>query len=272
MSANEQFYSANNYITLSENETSIMIKMDYRTLNQSIASWSYNREIMPDIVENLYDNIKDPSNNIIWILTAVKEKSNNELYLIDGQHRYEAIKKLMLNDIEFREERFVYIMVYLINNINEDDEYIIDLFTKINNNAPFNIPDFPSRRNIKIIKKIIKDKILKNGISTDEKRMRANQPKIHRKTLHTILNKYNDYIKDIDEDIIIQNLKTINNYISLKNYLEIFTISDENEKDANKNAWEKAKKLKFYLGFTKCNEKYIIDNIIKNISNPDLFI
>ena len=41
---------------------------------------------------------------------------------------------------------------------------------------------------------------------------------------------------------------------------------------ANKNAWEKAKELKFYIGFRNCNSKFLIDNIIKNIKNPDIFI
>jgi hypothetical protein len=263
-----EYYNADNYIILSENEKSMMIKMDYRSLNQSIGSWSYNREIKPEIVQNLFENIQDNSNNIIWILTAVKERTSNTIFLIDGQHRYEAIKKLMQNDVDFNEERFVYIQVYLINNIEDDDEYIIDLFIKINNHAEFNIPDFPSRRNIKIVKKIIKDKILKNGISTNERTNSAHQPRIHKKTLHTKFNQYNSYIKDIDEEIILQNFKIINNYISLKSYAEIF----DNQEETNKKIWEKAKEYKFYLGFRHCNEKYLIDNIIKNINNPELFI
>jgi len=267
-----EYYNADNYITLSENENSMMIKMDCRSLIQSIGSWSYNREIKPEVVDQLYSNIIDNSNNIIWILTAVKERSSNTIYLIDGQHRYEAIKKLLLNDLDFKEDRFVYIQVYLIDSIQEDDEYIIDLFIKINNHAPFNIPDFPSRQNIKIIKKIIKDTILKNGIITNERTNTAHQPKIHKKTLHTKFNQYNNFIKDMNDEIIIQNLKIINNYISLKKYEEIFNNEKEAEKQTNKNAWEKAKEIKFYLGFRYCNEKYLLDNIIKNIDNPEIFI
>ncbi len=270
--ADNEYYIANNYITLSENDNSLLIKMDYRTLNQSIGSWDYNREIMPDMVDNLYNNIRTNTNNIVWVLTAVKERTATQLYLIDGQHRYEAIKKLMLDDVDFKEDRFVYILVYLINNIEGDNEYIIDLFTKINNHAPFNIPDFPSRRNIKIVKKIIEDKILKNGIVSKEQTNSCHQPKLHKKVLYNKMNKLNNYIKDIDEEVIIQNLKLINNYIGLKSYSDIYTDKNEIKKQANINAWEKAKDLKFYLGFKYCNEKYLIDNIIKNINNPELFI
>jgi hypothetical protein len=254
-----------------ENETSMVIKMDFRTLNQSVATWGYNREIIPSVVDNLYGNIKDNTNHIVWVLTAVKENHQSQLYLIDGQHRYEAIKKLMVTDIDFTEERYVYIVIYKINSIEEDDEYIIDLFTKINNHAPFNVPDFPSRRNIKIIKTIIKDKILKNGISTNDKTNSCHQPRLHKKTLHAKFNTFNNFIKDMTEEQIIQNLKIINNYIGLKSYLDVYTSKEDSEKLANKNAWEKAKELKFYLGFRNCNEKYTFDNIMININNPELF-
>jgi hypothetical protein len=271
MTETTEYHFAENYMTLSENETSMVIKMDFRTLNQTIAYWSYNRELISNVVDNYYDIVKDNTNPIVWVLTAVKAKEQSQLYLIDGQHRYEAIKKLMVSDIEFNEERFVYIVVYKINSIEEEDEYIIDLFTKINNHAPFNIPDLPSTRNIKIIKTIIKDKILKNGISTNDRTNSCHQPRIHKKTLHAKFNTFNNYIKDMTEEQIIHNLKIINNYIGLKSYLDVYTSKEDSEKQANKNAWEKAKELKFYLGFRNCNEKYTFDNIMININNPELF-
>jgi hypothetical protein len=267
-----EYYNEDNYITLSENEKSMIIKMDYKNLYQSVGSWSYNREIKLEIVEKLFENIKDRSNNITWILTAVKERSANMIYLIDGQHRYEAIKKFIENDVNYKNDKFLYIQVYLIDSIKDDDEYIIDLFMKLNNHSPLYMHDFPSIQNINIIKKIIKDKILKNGISIDEKKLTAHQPKIHNKTLHTKFNQYNHFIKDLNDETIIQNLKIINNYIGLKSYEQIFKNEKEALKKTNKNAWEKAKELKFYLGFKNCNSRFLIDNIIKNIKNPEIFI
>jgi hypothetical protein len=117
---------------LSENEKSMMIKMDYRSLNQNVETWDYNREIKPEIVDKLFENIKDKSNYIIWTLTAVKERKSNTLYLIDGQHRHEAIKKFMQNDIDFKEDKFVFIQVYLVDSIEEEDDYIRDLFITMN--------------------------------------------------------------------------------------------------------------------------------------------
>lgn len=143
---------------------------------------------------------------------------------------------------------------------------------KLNNHSPLYLHDFPSIQNINIIKKIIKDKILKNGISINEKTNTSHQPRIHKKLLHTKFNQYNRFIKDLNDEIIIQNLKIINAYISLKRYEQIFDNKDEALKQTNKKAWEKAKELKFYLGFRNCNERFIIDNIIKNIRNPENFM
>ena len=75
--ADGEYYIADNYITLSENDNSMLIKMDYRTLNQSIGTWSYNREIMTNVVDTLYENIKDNTNQIEWVLTAIKEVLSN---------------------------------------------------------------------------------------------------------------------------------------------------------------------------------------------------
>lgn len=267
MSVIDEFSTANSYEILNETDKTSLIKIDYNSLIQHVKHWSYNREVIDTVVDNLYDSINN-DNNIIWVLTAIKEKTTNELYLIDGQHRYEAIKRKITEDINFTIEKFLYINIYYIDDINEDDEYIIDLITKINNTAPFNIPDFPSRRNIKIINKMIKDPIFKKGISTNDKTNSSKQPNIHRKTLHSIFNELNAYIKDIDEDIIIDNLKKINKYIGLKGFKEIYS-KEEQTKKVNINAWEKANEIKFYLGFK--NSNYNIDYIIKNINNPDKF-
>ena len=262
-----EYLPANNYHILNESDKSSLIKIDYNSLIQFVKNWSYNREVINTVVDNLYESITD-DNNIIWVLTAVKERANEELYLIDGQHRYEAIKRKLIEDIDFKIDKYLYINVYYVDNIDTDDEYIIDLITKINNTAPFNIPDFPSRRIIRLINKMIKDPILKKGISIDNKTITSHQPKIHRKTLHSKLNELNIYIKDIEDEVIIENFKLINRYIGLKSFNDIYK-NEEQQKQSNKNAWEKANSIKFYLGLKYTI--YIIDNIIKNITNPEYF-
>lgn len=249
---------------LDDNEHSMLIKIDYVSLIRYIKHWSFNRQINDDFVNELYDSIVE-NNKIIWTLTAIKERSNNNLYLIDGQHRFEAIKKRMTEDNNLQFNNNLYIKIYLIDNKENESQYIIDLFNKINKNTPLGENDYPDNSIINIIQKIIIDPVLNRGIKTDEKRHSAHQPYIHKKTLNDIFQRYKDIIKTIDVDLIINNLKIINNRLRLKPFEDIYL----NDNITNRNKWESAKKIEFFLGLKECKSIYKIENIIRNIKTPE---
>ena len=252
---------------LDDNEHSMLIKIDYVSLIRYIKHWSYNRQINEDFVNELYDSIVE-NNKIIWTLTAIKERSNNNLYLIDGQHRFEAIKKRMTEDNNLQFNNNLYIKIYLIDNKENDSQYIIELFNKINKNTPLGENDYPDNTIINIIQKMINDPVLTRGIKTDERRHTAHQPYIHKKTLNEILQKNKDIIKTMDVNLIINNLKIINNRLRLKPFEDIYL----NDNTSNRTKWESAKKIEFFIGLKECKTIYKIENIIRNIKTPeDLF-
>jgi len=255
------------YNKIDENENSSLYKIDFRTLITMIGHWSFNRPLKKEIINNLYENIKN--NNINWILSAVSEKENNDnIYLIDGQHRLEAIKKIIDEDIDMKINKFVYVNIYYVDNIDEDFEYIKELFVKINSNTPLENIEFPSTFTAKLIKEIIRDPVLSKGISTNPKTHSAHQPMIHKKTLNEILNISHSIIKDIDINIIINNLKYANNRLSIMTFDKLYLNTNKN--DTDKNNWNKAKELGFFLGLKNCNLKYKLINIINNIKNVQL--
>ena len=249
---------------LDDTDNSMLIKIDYVSLIRYIKHWSYNRQINEDVVNELYDSIVE-NNKIVWTLTAIKERSNNNLYLIDGQHRFEAIKKRMIEDNNLQFNSNLYINIYLVDNKENDSQYIIDLFNKINKNTPLGENDYPDNSIINIIQKMINDPVLKRGIKIDEKRHSAHQPYIHKKTLNEIFQKNKEIIKTIDADLIINNLKIINNRLRLKSFEDIYL----NDNTTNRNKWENAKKIEFFLGLKECKTTYRIENIIRNIKTPD---
>jgi hypothetical protein len=249
---------------LDDNEHSMLIKIDYVSLIRYIKHWSFNRQINDTFVNELYDSIVE-NNKIIWTLTAIKERSNNNLYLIDGQHRFEAIKRRMTEDNNLQFNNNLYIKIYLIDDKDSESQYIIDLFNKINKNTPLGENDYPDNSIINIIQKIINDPVLKRGIKTDEKRHTAHQPHIHKKTLNDIFQRNKDIIKTIDVDTIINNLKIINNRLRLKPFEDIYL----NDNTTNRNKWESAKKIEFFLGLKECKTTYRIENIIRNIKTPE---
>jgi hypothetical protein len=241
--------------------------MDYRTLIKShcIKQWAFNRQLSDNVINELYESITT-NNNIKWTLTAFKERDSENLYLIDGQHRYEAIKRKINEDIEMEYINNIYIIIYLIDNKELEVNYIIDLFNKINNNTPLNNIDYPDNTIINMVEKIIKDPILKNGIKKNERHHSSHQPFIHKKTLNELLQNNKESIIDMNIDDIIRNLKIINNRLSLMRFDEIY----DKKTDANYKSWCKANNIQFILGLRDCKNNYKIENIIKNIRNPEL--
>ena len=261
----ENYLQSNDYIIFDENETSLFIKIDYRILIQKVSQWSYNRPIIDTVINDLYDSINS-ENSIIWTLTAIKERNNDNLYLIDGQHRFEAIKKKLGEDIEMKVNKYCYIMVYLINDKKLEVPYIVNLFKKINNNTPLISTNYPDESIINIIENaILIDPILKNGIRINDKTLTAHQPYIHKKTLHEILIKNKIFIENMSIQDFIQNPKLINNKISLLSINDVYY----KPTDIDKNHWKKANDIKFFIGFKNCHMKYRIDNLLKNITTPD---
>lgn len=253
------------YDKIDENENSSLYKIDFRTLIVNVGHWSYNRPLKLDIINNLYENINN--NNISWVLSAVKEKESDIIYLIDGQHRLEAIKKIIDEDIDMKINKYLYVNIYSVDNIDEDFEYIKELFIKINSNSPLENFQFPSTFTAKLIKEIIKDPVLSKGISTNPKTHSAHQPMIHKKTLNEILNISYSIIKDIDINLIITNLKFANNRLSIMPFDEIYLNCSKSDNEKNRHNWNKAKELGFFLGLKDCNIKYRLINIINNIKD-----
>ena len=263
-----EYEESNNYIIIDENyDKSILIKMDYRTLIKShcVKQWAYNRQLSDNVINELYESITT-NNNIKWTLTAFKERDSENLYLIDGQHRYEAIKRKINEDIDMQYINNIYIIIYLIDNKELEVNYIIDLFNKINKNTPLNNIDYPDNTIINMVEKIIKDPILKNGIKKNGRHHSSHQPFIHKKTINELLQNNKEYIIDMNIDDIIRNLKIINNRLSLMSFDEIYT----KKSDINYKNWCKANKIQFVLGLRDCKNNYKIENIIKNIRNPEL--
>jgi hypothetical protein len=260
------YIQSNDYYILDETDNTIFIKIDGRTLIQKVCQWSYNRPIINNVVNELYNSIT-PDNNIIWTLTAIKERDNENLYLIDGQHRFEAIKRKLSEDVNMILNKHYYIMIYLINNQKQDSNYIVDLFKKINNNTPLISTDYPQKTIINIIENaILIDPILKKGIRVNEKTLTAHQPYIHKNTLNDVLSKNKAFIEDMEIEEFINNLKIINNNLSLKSFEEVYHISS----DINKYHWKKANDIKFFIGLKNCHMKYRIDNLLKNIKTPNV--
>jgi hypothetical protein len=259
----ELFLPSNEYIILDESDTNVLIKIEFRPLIRHTDQWVYNRIIDDSKVKEYYDSIKE-NNDIKWHLSAVKEKSSDNFILIDGQHRYEAIKLYLEKyDIQMECNKFVYVNAIKIDNIEKDNEYIIDLFKKINNNKPLTDEDVPSFRITNLIADICKDKILSKGISRDPKHHTSHKPRFHVKQLNAFFNTNIKHIENMTNDEIITNLKELNHRLSLMTITDIYS-----NRETNKKVYDTACSLGFFIGITD-SLKYKPDKWIKKIKNID---
>ena len=265
MSSDDECYlPCNDFTILDEDEKSFLIKIEFRAFIRQTKHWNFNRDIDEEKVNEYYDSLKE-NNNIKWSCTGVKEKKGEIFHLIDGQHRYEAIKRyLQFNDIEMICNRSLFMFVYNIEDIDNDIEYITELFKKINNNKPLNIQDLPSLQISKLTTACKKDPILSKGISDNKITLRSHEPKIHMRQLKSFFAENLKYIEGMTNEEIIKNIKYLNNRLSLMPITSIFESRDINER--NKKIYDTACSLGFFIRIEN-SKKFAPKKWIKKIND-----
>ena len=204
--------------------------------------------------------------NILGVINIHFNKENNMYYLIDGQHRYNALHKL--NELGHTPDFFIEI-VY-INNYKE----LQDNYNLINTNTP--LPELPNNVNKDIIETVaIYFKNKYNEIWS--KNSRTNRPHIYFDYFLEAVGVLYSELKDLEiiydnsEDLvnIIEEYNSKLKYWPKNSFPEYSSITD--------NMYNKCIKWKFYLGlFKHISDKYRykwVKNIIyektgKVITNP----
>ena len=215
-----------------------------------IQEYDYNSPTNNEHIKSIERQLKkDPM--LSGVFTTISDKNNN-LMLIDGHHRIQALKNLIKKDYKLNVPLDIH--NYKCNDFDDDD--VIKLFEKINNTKPFRTSSDIVKSSQYIINKI-KSKIPKL-FSYSEKR--ANFPRIHTKTFNDELQNYLKKSKKYNEDIIISNILNINDKLS-KYTCDEFIISIDKIKSYKsskiKSKYETIKKLNCFIGCIK------IENLIK---------
>jgi hypothetical protein len=254
---NEEFYEEYSSssmkickIIYTKNENIRLIKVNYRWLNHYTKNWLYNRSISSVKVDELYEEIKTNSNKICWTLHAFFNKSNNDVIILDGQHRREAIKKyLELNDHDLSNEDDILIWLYDIEDEETNEEYLIDLFIKLNNNEPIDRGILPSKRKINLFNLIINEPCFKKGVRPSETTNEARSPYISKKQVKNMIDLIiNKYPQLSNEEILIKMKemnKKISNMATIENIEEQLFKRKLNKKE--KEIIDECFELKFYL-------------------------
>ena len=198
----------------------------------NVIPWSCQRGLNQDHVNTLCVSIKRRG-NIIGTFKVIRNV-DGEIRCIDGQHRTEALKKIMENDSKFNCS--ILVEVYDVEDFESDEanEFFKDA------NCVLNMVNCNPNT---IIQSILKKLDIEYpGMFVDVKEgQRCNRPRINRKLFVTHMNKM---VMNYDEDIIIDCIKRLNNKIGMWSNV----VRDKKIGKCSTKMIEKVKDTGFYIG------------------------
>ena len=232
----------NECILLYKNNKVSLYKSNVNFL-KNIPIWSYQRNINNIHINSLLQELKIKRH---FIGTFKIIKCDNNIRLIDGQHRYYSILEMLKEDENFNMD--IFLEIYETDSF--DSELSKELF--INSNNVLNIKEYDNPSNIasSIIKKI--ENLFPNIMKeVSEQKKRCNKPYINKRLLYQHLKLYIEKNTTSTKEEIINKIISKNTEYSHSSY---YWINSGNIKDRiSLNTREKAVELKCYLGLKDIN-------------------
>ena len=209
-----------------------------RTLFPNLSPWDYNRPID--------ENHKLKLKEIILKKRFLEGyfdiiKCDDNLAIVNGQHRYSAILDIMKEDHLFDMEIFC--------NVHEvkgfDSEEATKIFLSTNNIKNVKLSDNPQKKLMNVCERLMKQ--FPDGIKSNKSET-ATLHRIDKKELYNTM-QMNEKLSndDMSEDDLYDKMIVINNKLSLKPYKDLF----KSKSSRNIKMWEGAHKSGFFIGLKK---------------------
>jgi len=218
-----------------------------RKLFPNTRPWEFNRPLDKEHVKELQKIITDKQclEGHLDILY-----DGNELCIVNGQHRFDAIYELMEDDIDFNRE--IIVNVHKVDSFNSNISN--QIFIATNNIKNVKMSDNPQVKFQNICNRL-KDKFPK-GISNNPKRGKGTGHRLDKKELYNMM-MYNDYFNNHEnsEDQLFEEIVQLNSNESLKSFDDFFP---RKRADKWRKQWDGAHESKFFLGLLCTNKLAIL--------------
>ena len=217
---------------------------DSKQLVPNIQHWYYNRPLNKDHVQSLVAVSLDKKclEGVIDIL----ESEEDELCVVNGQHRVESIKEISKKDDKFNQ--LLIVNVHPVKSFESEEAEKIFLAT--NNIQNVEMRDRPQKKLQNICKRMIER--YPNGI-TKNPSGKANLHRMDIKELYNVLQRNDTFLDENNsEDYLFEKLVELNIEISNMSYEDIFR--SKRKSDKKDKLWFGAHKDNFYLGIQKPNQ------------------
>lgn len=215
-----------------------------RRLISNVSHWQFNRALDEGHVDNLEKVIKEGI-NLEGSIDLLESKEG--LCVVNGQHRVEALQRILNKDDTFKHDLIV--NVHPVESF--DCERANEIFRATNNIKNVETRDKPQEK-IQNICKMIQNRY-PNAI-TENKSGKAKLHRMDLKELYNIL-QYNDECNNPDktEDELFQKFIDLNTKLSNTSYKELLG----RQTDKKDKMYDGACRENFYFGLLKGNRKDI---------------
>lgn len=198
----------------------------------NVVPWSCQRGLNQDHVNSLVESIKRRK-TIIGTFKVIRN-IHGEIRCIDGQHRTEALKKIMENDAKFNCS--ILVEVY---NVKEFESEEANEFFKDANCVLNMVNCNPNTIIQSVLKKL---DVEYPGMFVDVKEgKRCNRPRINRKSFALQMSKF---VMNYDEDVIVECVKKLNNKIGMWSNV----VRDKKIGKCSSKMLDNVKENGFYIG------------------------
>lgn len=215
----------------------------------NIKYYLFNNKLNNDHINEIYNAIKN-NPQIDGVFSVVYCNETDELFLIDGHHRLEALKKLITEDNTSTDNRLNQfdITIHLYKTDNITSKNTLKLYHRLNTVKPFNIDKTIYNNRQLIISNLIN--IYPNCFKTKRKH-EVRKPYIDiDKFSEKLISKLEKDL-NLDYEIIVKYIYNINKKLSKKSKTELyFNYKDSNETEKQKftKYFNTANTKNFYLG------------------------
>ena len=211
-----------------------LFKTDARDFVPEIKLWAQQRPINKKHIEKLEKEVK-LNKHFKGNMKLLLDKNNN-CRLIDGQHRYYALKNIMEKDSKFNIN--IILEVYETDNIESDNS--IKIFKDVNNCLNIKISDLPNIKASSVLNSLCLE-FPDMFVDVKAGCKKVNRPRINKKILYEKIKEYFVDTKYNDKNLLDQILEK-NRAYGLRGRTS-FGVSDK--------MYETCKKSGFYLGLDK---------------------
>lgn len=230
-------------ILLKFSENSYLVKLTIRELlDLKITNWAFNRQPDESRIEEIKNFICEPKKIINSLFHFSIDKKTDIYEILDGAHRYTAIKNIDYKIFEETLEKTVLIMVY----INHSKGELIDIFDNLNKSQ--SVPEIYISKDIEEDEKKIIESVVLKWCSRYKTHFSPNinfrSPQINREI-------FTNLVMNIREQL---NIKKEEKLLDVLNILNNFVESHINSTEVPKNLERKLPKKFTDKQIEKCNK------------------